>query len=135
MKRMTRIQAEFSDEIDEAVDRFGDHEGMSQAKLLRWLDQFEDDDLPLAIEVLRAVQYYNSANIRAMTKRLCEIVLAELSDRNLPTAFFVAVGRTGAGSATVIRVLRELIRGTPHKVATMLEVAQLQPNDVDAIVF
>src|SRR5258706_13809717 len=103
MKRMTRIQAEFSDEIDEAVDRFGDHENMSPANVLRWLEQFADDDLQLAIEVVKEVRYYNSANIRTMTKRLFEIVIEELADRGLTKAVFVAVGRSGAGSAIVVR--------------------------------
>src|ERR1700756_388020 len=115
MRRTTQIQIEFTDEIEEAVERFGDHEGMNQARLLRWLDQFADDELPLAIQITQAVQYYDSANIRSMTKQLFQIITAELADRHLATALFVAVGSTGSGSATVVRVLRELIRHTPHK--------------------
>jgi hypothetical protein len=135
MQRTAKIHLQFSEEIDEALERFGDHEGMSLTRLLRWLDQFDDDDLGLAVETINAVQYYDSANIRSMTKLLFRIVSDELAERNLNTALFVAVGSGGSGSSTVVRVLRDLIRNTPHKVATMLDVAQLQPGTVDAVVF
>src|ERR1041385_3247873 len=109
MKRLTQIHLEHNDDIDNAVERFGDHEGMSHAKVLRWLEQFPDEELALAIEVVRSIRYYGSANVRAMTKQLFQIVTAELQDRELARAVFVAVGRTGAGSGVVVRVLRELV--------------------------
>src|ERR1700682_5675192 len=135
MRRTTSIEVQFGDEIDEAGDRFGDHEGLNQARLLRWLDQFADADLTLAIEAIKAVRYYDSAKIRAMTKQLFRIIVAELDERGLSTAVFVAVGNAGSGSATVVRGLRELMRGTRHRVVSMLEVSQIQSGAVDAIVF
>jgi hypothetical protein len=135
MQRKTLIHAEYSDEVEEAIERFGDHEAMSQARLLRWLDQFSDEAMPLAIEVVKAVRYYGTANIRAMTKQLFQMITAEFASKGLTSAVFVAVGGSGSGSATVIRVLRELVRGTPHKVVTMLDVAQIQPGSLDAIAF
>ncbi len=135
MSRTAQIQAKYSDEIDEAADQFGDHEGMNAGRILRWLSQFADEDLPLAIEVLEAIRYLASSNIRAMTKQLFKMIEAELRDRELATAVFVAVGSTASGSAIVVRVLRDLTRGTPHKVLSMLEVSDLSPGEVDAIVF
>lgn len=135
MRRTTQIRLEFSDAIDRAVDDFGDHEGMTEARLLRWLDQFADDDLQLAVDVIKAVRYFDTANIRAMTKQLYRMIVAELADRGFNSAVFVAVGGSGSGSATVVRALRELVRRTPHRVVTMLDVADFGPGDVDAIVF
>lgn len=135
MRRTTRIQLEFSDAIERAVDDFGDHEGMTEARLLRWLDQFADEDLGLAIEVVKAVRYFDTANIRSMTKKLYRMITAELADRGFTSAVFVAAGGSGSGSATVVRALRELVRGTPYRIATMLEVASIVPGGVDAIVF
>ena len=108
---------------------------MSEARLLRWLDQFSDAALPMAIDVVRAVRYFDSANIRAMTKQLFQIIEAELTDKGLTSAVFIAVGNPGSGSATVIRVLRELVRGKPFRIVTMVDVAELQPGSVDAVVF
>ena len=135
MRRLTRIHAEYSDAIEKAIDRFGDHEGMSEVRLLHWLEQFSDEALPLAVEVIRAVRYYNTTNIRSMTRQLFQIIVDELAVKNMTSAVFVAVGNTGSGSATVVRVLREFVRRTPHKVLTMLEVAQIEPGSVDAVVF
>lgn len=47
----------------------------------------------------------------------------------------MAVGSLGSGSGTVARVLRDLTRGTKHRLLSMLEVANLEPGACDAIVF
>lgn len=135
MRRTTRIHLEYNDAIEWAVDEFGDHEGLREARVLRWLEQFDDADLPLAIEVIRAVKYFGAANIRSMTKQLFRMTVDEFAARGLGSAVFVAAGRSGSGAAPVVRVLRELVRHTPHRVVDMLHVAKIAPGDVDAIVF
>jgi hypothetical protein len=129
------VQASYPDEIDQAVNRFGDHEDMSAGRVLAWLSQFDEDDLPLAIEIIEAVRYFNAVNIRTMTRELFELASAELVARDLAHAAFVAVGGPASGSATVARVLREQLRGTPHRLVTMLELAQAPAGQFDAVVF
>lgn len=70
MQRTTNIQINFHDALEEAKERFGDHEDMSEARLVRWLAQFPDEDLSLAVEVIREIKYFNGINIRAMTRQL-----------------------------------------------------------------
>jgi len=135
MRRTTRIHLEYSDEVAQAVDEFGDHEGIREARVLRWLEQFADDDLPLAIDLIRSVKYFGAANIRSMTKQLFRMTTDELVERGYRSAVFVAAGRSGSGAAPVVRVLRELVRHTPHRVVDMLHVAKIAPGEVDAIVF
>jgi len=135
MRRTTQIQLEHSEQIGEASERFGDHEGVNEARILRWLAQFTDDLLPLALDVLMAVRYFDSSNIRAMTRQLFQIVSDELGARDLRCAAFVAVGSPASGSATVLRVLRDALRGTQHRIMSMLDVAQIEPGAIDAIVF
>ena len=135
MPRTTQIESEFAESIEHAVHRFGDHEDMTAGRVVRWLEQFDDADLPLAIQIIRAVHYFNGINIRTMTKQLFDISVDELNRRRLNRAAFVAVGSLGAGSGTVARVLRDAVRRTNHRMLSMLDVAKLQPRAVDAIIF
>jgi len=135
MSRATQIQTEYGDAIEEAVGRFGDHEDITAGRVTRWLAQFEDPDLPLAVQVIRAIRYFNAINIRTMTKQLLEISIDELNQRNLLRAAFVAVGSLGAGSGTVARILRDRLKSTRHRMLSMLEVASLKRGAVDAIIF
>lgn len=134
--RTTRIQTEYKEEIETAAERFGDHEDMNEARIVRWLIQFHDHDLDLAVRVIRAIRYVNGVNIRTMTKQLFEIADDELREQGFQKVALVPVGDAGAGSGTVVRVLREVIRGrSGFRVMGMLAVAKLQPGDVDAILF
>lgn len=135
MRRTKRIELEYSEQVERAVDEFGDHEGIKEARVLRWLEQFADDDLALAIDLIGAVRYFGAANIRAMTKQLFRMAIDELAERGYGSAVFVAAGRSGSGAAPVVRVLHELVRRTPHRIVDMLHVARIAPGDVDAIVF
>lgn len=135
MKRITRIQSELQDEIDQAAERFGDHEGMSEARVLRWLEQFPDEDLSIAVRVMEATRYYTGLNVRSMTKQLHQIATGELRTQRYRRTAFVAVGDPGSGSGVVARVLRDLIRGTPSKMLSMLDLSRLEPGKLDAIVF
>lgn len=135
MNRTTRIGTEYDSDISRAVQRFADHEDMSEIRVLKWLEQFSDQDLPLAARVMASVKYHNRLSIRSMTKDLFQITTEELDDRELRTAAFVPVGTSGAGSSYVARVLREQVRGTRHRVIDMLQVSRLQPSTVSAIVF
>jgi len=135
MSRTATIAADYADDIEDAADRFGDHEDMTPGRVVRWLAQFEDADLPLAAHVLRSVLYINATNIRAMTRQLFEMAIAEFALRGIARAAFVAVGSLGAGSGTVARVLRDAIQGTNHRLLSMLELSRAAPGEYDAIVF
>jgi hypothetical protein len=50
------------------------------------------------------------------------MIIAELNDQGLASAVFVAVGSAGSDQRRSSG-LRELIRRTPHRVVSMLEVA------------
>jgi hypothetical protein len=135
MTNPATIQANHADEIDEARDRFGDHEDMSTGRVLGWLAQFNEDDVPLGIDIIKAIRYVNGVNIRTMTGQLFDIAAAELQQRDLHHAAFIAVGGAGSGSGIVARALRDRIRGSSHRLITMLEFAKASPGDFDAVVF
>ena len=135
MKRATRILTDHQDDVVDALDRFGDHEDMSEARIVKWLEQFRDPDIPLATQVVRAIRYLNAANLRAMTKQLFQIAIDELNDRGYEQAVFVPVGDAGSGSSTVARVLRERLKGTRHRMLSMVDLIKVGPGSIGATDF
>lgn len=135
MKRATRIELTYREDLTLAVERFADHEDMSEPRMLRWLEQFPDADLPLAVRVIRAVRYYNRLNLRTMTRQLFTIASETMRERGYTRVAFVAVGEAWSGSGVVARMLRECIRGTPHRLISMLDLSRAEPANLDAVVF
>jgi hypothetical protein len=135
MKRTTRILSDHQNDVENAVDRFGDHEGMSEVRVLRWLEQFPDEDLPLAVQVIRSVKYYNTVNLRLMTRQLFQIAVNELREQGYRHLVFVPVGDPGSGSSIVARVLRDLVRGTRHRMLSMVDLSKVERGAIDAIIF
>jgi hypothetical protein len=135
MERTTVIRTRHHEAVEGALARFGDHEGMNEARVLRWLEQFPDDALPLAAKMLGAIRYFTGLNLRAMTKDLFSTAVDELTAAGHHRLAFAPVGEAGSGAGVVARVLRDLIRKTPHRLLSMLDVSRLAPGAVDAIVF
>lgn len=135
MSRTTRIGTDYHTDINDAVERFADHEDMSEVRVLRWLEQFPDEDLTLAVQVIRSVKYVNRLNVRSMTKDLFHMTVDELKKRRFKRISFVAVDKPGSGASIVARVLRESVRNTRHKILSMLDLSRLEPGEIDAIVF
>ena len=135
MKRATRILTKHQDDVTAALDRFGDHEDMSEARVVRWLEQFRDSDIALAVQIVRAVRYLNAANLRAMTKQFFQIAIDELRDQGHERVVFLPVGDAGSGSSTVARVLRERVKGTRHQMLSMVDLINVTPGSIGAIVF
>jgi hypothetical protein len=135
MKRTTKILTEYQDDVDLALERFGDHEDMSEARLVRWLEQFPDEDLTLAVQVIRSIKYFNTLNVQSKTKDLFHMTVGELKKRRFKRICFVAVDKPGSGANIVARVLRESVRKTRHRILSMLDLSRLPPGEIDAIVF
>lgn len=134
MTRTTRIQTDYQDDVDIALQRFGDHEDMSEARVVRWLAQFPDEDLTLALQIIQSVRYVNGLNLRSMTAQLLKIAVDELKKRGHKRLGFVAVGNPGSGSSVVARVLRDLVRGQ-HRMLSMVDLISLKPGQIEALVF
>jgi hypothetical protein len=135
MKRITQILTDYQDDVDRALERFGDHEDMNEARVLRWLEQFPDEDLPLAVQVIRSIRYFNRLNVRLMTEHLFHIAVDELKERGYKRLCFVAVDKPGSGASIVARVLRESVRKSHHRLLSMLELIRIDPAKIDAVVF
>jgi hypothetical protein len=135
MKRTTKILTDYQDDVDRALERFGDHEDMSEARVLRWLEQFPDEDLPLAVQVIRSVKYFSRLHVRSMTSDLFHIAVGEMKKRGYKRLCFVAVDKPGSGASIVARVLRESVRNSHHRLLSMLELTRIEPAKIDAVVF
>lgn len=134
--RLTVLSAKYSTEIIAASERFGDHEGVNQGRILKWISQFTNRDLPLAITVLEKINYYDAAAIRAKTKQLVKMAIAEFKDIPLNKLFFVPVEANGpgGGAGQIARVLKSIQEVRPSQVKTMLDFATMNTPS-KAVVF
>lgn len=134
MNRSASIAAEYSDAIEAAVELCSDHEGMSEARILRWVAQFSDEDLPLAAKLLSQLRYFNAMNIRSMTRQLVQLAEVEIGASSDNALFIPVSSVPGGGAETVARVLRSLRDPFRPNVATMVDLHE-PPDDIDFLVF
>jgi len=118
-----------------AAERFGDHERMSEAHVLRWLCQFDDEHIPLALRLLDRIRYYNTLNIRTRCKQLVEVVSDELPVARYPSIAIVPVGGPGSGATVMARIIRDVVDGQRCQVVDMLKLSQSSPGGYSALVF
>jgi hypothetical protein len=129
-----KIDAQHTDAVDDALDRFGDHEGVTRGRILRWLSQFADEDVALAVKSLEHVRYYDAARVRAMTRQLVRIVRDEFRRTESRRIVFVPVGDVGSSAGVVARVLSDLREGPRCRVVAMRDLGGLDPKTVSVIV-
>lgn len=136
MSRAARIEAEYGDQVRAAAERFGDHEDMSVGRVLKWVCQFADEHLPLALRLLERIRYYNTLNVRTLSRQLVEIVGEELPAAQYPSIAIVPAGGPGSGAMVMSRVFREAIVGRHrYQLVDMLKLAQANPGKYSAVVF
>jgi len=135
VNRETKIDLEHGDAIEAAADRFGDHEQMSHRRVLKWLAQFSDDHLPIAIKILKKIRYYNAGNLRALCRQLATMIADSLPVAEYPAVAVVPVGNPGSGASIVARLLRDHLDRTHFHLVDLLKVAKAKPGDYSAVVF
>lgn len=135
MNRLSRIALEHGEDATAIAERFGDHEGMSDARVLTWLAQFEDSHIPLALRILQRMKYYNTLNLKTLSRQLVHALLEDLPAEEYPTIALVPVGAAGSGAAIVARWAREAVRGTRIRLVQMLDLARAKKGDFNAIAF
>lgn len=135
MNRMTRIETERFDDIEHAVSTFGDHEGVGHARVVRWMNQFDEDHWVLAGSLLRATKYYGASNIRAMTRELCLGIVKQFQNVKRSEIAFVSIGEPGSSSEIIIRSLRGVKAANRSRKLRMADLANVNPDEVSVIVF
>lgn len=132
--RINTIQTNYGTQISRAAHDFGDHEGMGTPKITRWIAQFDDSDIPLAIRILQEIKYYSIENIRSMIRSLVELTYHHFSTVNRNRILFVPIGASYEGSSVVARALRDEIRNE-RRIKSMADLESLEPGTFDALVF
>src|SRR5438046_1003961 len=129
MTRADAVGAEYAQAIEQAADRFADHEGMSGPRILNWMLQFSDEDLPLAAKVLGELTYFNATNLRGMTRNMVEMVLQEVQPTpSARVAFIPMSSKPGGGADTVARILRQMQAPVRPRVLTMVDLQDPPPD-------
>lgn len=129
------VQARYAAEIREAASRFGDHEGMTEGTILHWMVQFAEEHLPLAEKILRTITYFSSSNIRAMTRELARMIVADFGGDPQRIIFVPIEDHPGGGSSTIARVLYHLpaIRGS--RIVKMSDLEGMDKGNARAVAF
>jgi hypothetical protein len=135
MKRTATIKERFADEVEEASERFGDHEGLDTSRVLRWLANFDDEHLPLAVRVLQGIRYYAASQIRAMARELVTIVMADFEGLDPKDVYFVHVGGLGSSSGIIMRVVRDLKESKDARIISMVDLEKLPTGEGSVLVF
>jgi|GEM_PF-3255197 len=123
--------------IEQRSQDFADHENMTLARLIRWFDQFNLHDQPMAGKILEVIDYFAIPRIRGMSKQLVDLVLAELSGAREDALYFIPVGGVYESSRVIARAIRDIQRRTRARwqICSMADVERLEPNEVDALIF
>ncbi len=133
--RTHSVYAIHSKAIQRAAQDFGDHEGVTEGKVLRWLLNFKDVDLELGIKVLQGIRYYSTSNIWTMTQELVKIVRKEFADLPWNKVFFVPIGAPYSGAMTITRVLRDTRVVQKSNIKFMVDLEKMPRDEIGALVF
>ena len=134
MTRQADLRSQFLREIQETAARLSDHESINQGRVLEWIEQFDDEDLECAVQLLRNIRYYSAPRIREMLPTLVRRSYQKFRGIPKETIYFVPVGNQGSGSGIIARALRNAGVDS-DQIIHMLELNRLPDNEVGGIVF
>lgn len=126
MTNLTEIEAKYLEDIEQAALNFGDHEGLSKARVIRWIAQFDADDQGLAVSILRMITYYGASNIRAMVRELCRDVVNQFRKIKRREIAFVSLGEPGSSSEIILRALRGVREANNAQKLRMTDLGNVQ---------
>ena len=75
------IETRFDKELEAFTQDCGDHDYVKRGRLIRWLSQFGEDKIPLAIKVLKNIRYFGASNLMSMSQELVNMVIDHVSTR------------------------------------------------------
>jgi hypothetical protein len=124
----------FYEDIEFAVSEYGDHSGVTRARVLRWIKQVALRRRPLAVRVLRSLDYYADNNLRSMARQLAAATYAEFAGTPRNRIYFVPIGAAGSGAHQVARYLKSF-RDVPNsRVIDLLELHRKDSEEVDVVI-
>lgn len=135
VSRSITILAEHSQAIQKAAQDFGDHQGVSEGRVLRWLMNFTDDDLELGVKILESIRYYSHSNIWTMIRELVRIVQSQFSTIPWDKVFFVPIGAPYSGSMNIARVLRDTKLVRKDNIKFMMDIQKIPAKSLGLLVF
>ncbi|MHC4402187.1 MAG: phosphoribosyltransferase-like protein [Planctomycetota bacterium] len=128
------LEVRYHDDIEFAVSEYGDHSGVTRARVVRWMRQVASRRQPLAARVLRSLRYYADNNLRSMARQLAEAVYSEYSEIQKNRIFFVPIGRRGSGADQVARYLRTLRLVANTRIVELIDLHRKPAEEIDVVV-
>jgi len=135
MPRLGKINQKYSQPLKRAATRFRDHEDISRASVARWVGQFDDGDLELAVKTLEKIRYYSGRDIRHMVHELVHRVYQALRDIPRNKVYFIPVGEIFGGAAILARALRDTPGVRPEQIKMMVHLQGVPKESIGAMVF
>jgi len=134
MSARQSVELRFHDVIERAASDYGDHTGITRAKIIRWLSQFSPRSRPLAAKVLTSLTYYADNNVRTMAQRLVDATYHEYAAVAKNQICFVPIGSAGSGAQQIARHLRSMRHVPRGCVIDLLELDRRAPTEVQVVV-
>lgn len=100
------IENSFDKDIEKIVQDFGDHDYIRRPRVIRWLKQFGDKEIHLAIKVLKNIRYFGASNLMSMSRQIVEMVNKQFPHIKGSSIFYVPVGGAGTGAQIIARHLK-----------------------------
>lgn len=130
------IEKVYDKDIGKFVQDFGDHEYVRRPRVIRWLLQFGDDNIPLAIKVLKNMHYFGASNLMSMTQELVKIISKQFPHIKGSSIFYVPVGGVGTGAQIITRNLKNNANVPSANIVDLLDLhRESKKRKIDVVVF
>lgn len=130
------IETKFDKEIEAFTQDCGDHDHVKRGRLIRWLSQFGEDKIPLAIKVLKNIRYFSASNLMSMSQELVNMVITMFPHVKGSGIFYVPVGGPGTGAQMIARHLKSNADVANDNIVDLLTLyRESKKRKIDLIVF
>ena len=130
------IETRFDKELEAFTQDCGDHDYVKRGRLIRWLSQFGEDKIPLAIKVLKNIRYFGASNLMSMSQELVNMVITMFPHVKGSGIFYVPVGGPGTGAQMIARHLKSNADVPNDNIVDLLTLyRESKRRKIDLIVF
>ncbi|MEI8174111.1 MAG: hypothetical protein WCH07_11610 [Deltaproteobacteria bacterium] len=130
------LETRFDKELEAFTQDFGDHDYVKRGRLIRWLSQFGEDKIPLAIKLLKNIRYFGASNLMSMSQELVKMVINNFPHIKASGIFYTPIGGPGSGAQMIARHLKSNADVPNDNIVDLLTLyRESKKRKIDLIVF
>ena len=126
--RKNEIELEFDELIQDFIETCRDHQSITRPRVLKWIQQFDNQSLDIPRKILSELRYYSSTTLTGMTNEFVDLVYQRLNC-NRSDLFFVPIGGAGSGAQNIARVIRTHPNVNARNVIDLFELNSTRFDD------